>query len=93
VITKEKLDNAVFTLKSIISKHTEILYVIHDDDDEWQFLNGEKASLEDMMMVSLGQIMQLDDTITQILNLDIGYEANRTNLSSEWVIHKSKDAD
>jgi hypothetical protein len=86
VIIRQDLDKAVFTLKSIVNRQSEILYIVHDQEDEWQFLSGGVASLEDMMIVSLRQIIEIDDTIQQILHLAKGKKANRTNRGSEWVI-------
>ncbi|MCR8559923.1 hypothetical protein KXD93_19890 [Mucilaginibacter sp. BJC16-A38] len=86
---KQDLNKAVFTLKSIINKAGTILYVVHDNEGEWQFLNGEPVSLQDMMIVSLQQIIDIDNTVLQILDLKMGHTANRKNTISKWEITES----
>jgi len=89
VITNQDLNKAVFTLKSVINRTDSILYIVHDDDDEWQFLNGHTVSPQDIMIVSLQQVINIDATILQILDLAMGYVANRINLNSEWEISRN----
>jgi hypothetical protein len=86
VAIKQDLNKAVFTLKSIINGDGVILYVIHDNEDEWQFLDGGPVSSRDMMIVSLQQIIGRDSTILEILDLKMGYKANRKNAISKWDI-------
>lgn len=89
MVTKEGLKKAVFTLKSVINNEKAILYVVHDEEDEWQFLSNEIVSVEDMIMVTVGQIVKQDETIQQILNLKKGNEAIRQNQNSKWIVTKS----
>jgi hypothetical protein len=86
MVVRQDLNKAAFTLKSIINRNGAILYVVHDEEDEWQFLNGEPVSVQDMMIVSLQQIIDRDNTISQILDLKMGHKTNRTNAASKWEI-------
>jgi hypothetical protein len=45
---------AVFTLRSIIFDGEPILYVSHDADDDWQFLNGKPVDMAKAALVGLG---------------------------------------
>lgn len=90
MIINHSLEKAVFTVKSIIDGDEDVLLVIHDNEDEWQFLSAEDVSYENMMMVTLKQIIVRDNVIEQVLNLPLGYEASRDRVASKWVIIKSK---
>lgn len=78
---------AVFTVKNIVTKSMPILYVIRDDDDEWQFLTGEDVSMADMMMVTVRDIIDIDPSIV-MLELSVGYEAFKAIPTEEWKIQK-----
>jgi hypothetical protein len=90
VITKEDSRKAVFTSKKVIDSNKAILYVIHDEENEWQFLTSEIVSAEDLIMLTLEQMLDIDKTVQPILSLKKGYEASRRNQDSSWVIVKSK---
>jgi len=81
------LTKAVFTVKGIVYDSKSILYVIHDMDDEWQFLSGDNVSMEDMIIVPWKEIIRIDPSISS-LNLEMGYEAFRVTQSSNWAIRK-----
>jgi hypothetical protein len=84
--SKVNLNQAVITSTYIIKDKLPILYVIHDDTDEWQFLGGQDVEEKDIMLVSIQNIIDTDETITQILDLPIGSEAMRKDKKSEWRI-------
>jgi len=80
-----ELSSFVFTLKTIMQGSEPILYVVHDDDDEWQFLSGEESQLQDLMIITLSQLLIRDSTIKFVLDLPLGYEASRVDPISKWV--------
>ena len=79
------LNQAVFTTKNILQNNERINLVVHDQDDEWQFLDGNDVSMEDIMIVALKTILEYDDTIKEILNLDKNMYAVRGE-TSRWEI-------
>jgi hypothetical protein len=84
---KESLDTAVFTTQYVIESKSVIVYVCHDDDGDWQFHGAEDDISEDeMRVVGLGEIITLDNTILDISDLPIGFEAIRKDINSPWTI-------
>ena len=79
------LNQAVFTSIQIIEKLLPILYVVHDENEDWQFLSGyEKGLDEEIRIISLGEALQLDKKVNEILWLPAGMEAFRKDVDSEW---------
>jgi hypothetical protein len=79
------LDKPVFTTKYVMRKNSPITYVYHDEDGDWQFF-GPEADIknEDVMVVSLGQIIEHDPTIREIADLPTGAVAIRANQNASW---------
>lgn len=77
---------AVFTIKGIVKEDHPILYVVHDEDGSWQFLDGATVNMSDMMIVGLSEILQLDPTIEELMSMKPGSEANRESLDCPWRI-------
>ena len=83
-----ELDSTVLTTSYIISDRLPILLVFHDNDDSgiaWQFHAGSGDYSEDKLkLVSLGQILAIDPTISQLGNLPLGYKAVRKSINDRW---------
>ncbi|WP_254513959.1 hypothetical protein [Anatilimnocola floriformis] len=75
---------AAITLKRITSGEKPILYVTHDDEGDWQFLDGGDVSEKDATIISLKQIEELDPTIKAILDLPPGWSAVRVAKDKPW---------
>ncbi|WP_448700436.1 DUF2185 domain-containing protein [Mucilaginibacter sp. AW1-3] len=90
----EPLSTAVLTTKFVINEGKEITYVTHDaEDGGWQFLSDDvfddyKAVI---MVVGLGQIIERDQTISDLADLPPGYYAVRDKQGDAWVINKSEE--
>jgi hypothetical protein len=80
------MDKLVFTSRQIINDRLPILYVIYDNDGDWQFLSSHEKDESDGRVVSYEEIKTLDETLIDLSWLVEGMEARRWNLSSEWVI-------
>jgi hypothetical protein len=76
---------AVITTKYVIYENSKIVYVINTEDG-WQFLGQEDVEENDALVVTLNTIIQLDPTITRVLNLNKGQQAFRNELSNDWEI-------
>ena len=75
----------VFTTKYVIQKESEIVFVAHDKEGEWQFFGRENDVHEnDARIVSLKEIIDLDPTLNDILWIPEGTEARRARVGSEW---------
>lgn len=81
-------DIYVFTTKYVLKKGSPIVRVLHDEDGDWQFLGNEDNLQEtDAMVVSLGEIIEFDVTLLEIINLPIGKQALRDNTGEVWHIY------
>ena len=76
----------VFTTKEIIDKSLLITNVVHDHEGDWQFFSkDEEPSEENGRIVSLGEILEMDSTIDEILWLPKGMEAWRNSSGDKWI--------
>lgn len=83
---------AVITTKNILNNSSDILQVWHDKDDGmWQFLDSTDIDEEDALIVSLKEIVELDNSILQLYSLPLGWVAFRNNRNSEWKTINSED--
>ncbi|OOF84011.1 hypothetical protein BKG92_01395 [Rodentibacter ratti] len=83
---------AVITTKNILNKSSDILQVWHDKDDGmWQFLDGTDINEEDALIISLKEIVELDNSILQLYSLPLGWVAFRNNRNAEWETMNSED--
>lgn len=89
---KENLDTAVFTTKYILEKKSPIIHVYHyDEDGAWQFSGQEQIEKdEDFRVVSLEEIIRLDNSVLEVSDLPLGYEAHRKNVDLPWEMCETK---
>lgn len=87
-MNKINYDILVFTTKYVLKKGSPILRVLHDKDENWQFL-GDEGNLQevDAMIVSLGEIVEFDTTLSEIISLPAGKQALRSNKGGTWYIY------
>jgi hypothetical protein len=87
-INKEDLNTAVFTTKYILEKSSPILHVYHNiEDGAWEFIGSEEnINEEDYRVVSLDEIIQIDNSVIDILDLPLGGEAHRAIKNAPWKI-------
>jgi hypothetical protein len=58
------MDNkTVFTTKFVIEDRSEIIYVAHDKDGDWQFFSKEDASEQEARIVFMNEILDLDTSL------------------------------
>lgn len=88
---KEPQNLAVFTTKQVVLERKQIIYVSHDiDDGAWQFLSEDDLKIDDAMIVSLQEVYQIDNTISDIVDLPLGWKAWRQSLEHPWQRAKNK---
>jgi hypothetical protein len=78
---------AVITTWKIVNGSDWIAYVYHDaDDGGWQFHTSEAGppSVSDAAVVALSEIVQLDETVTELADLPMGWHAWRASKNSPW---------
>jgi len=80
------LNQAVFTTKYILEDKQPILWVVCDEDGEWQFLGGQDVDMENMMIVSFQNILDYDASIKNVFDLQPNMEAKRERKNEDWTI-------
>jgi len=88
---KESLNTAVFTTKFVLEERKTITFVSHDNDDgAWQFLSDDQwDDFESVArVISLQEIIELDQSLLDLVDLPLGYSASRANKNDDWKIFK-----
>ncbi len=80
------LHRRVFVCKHVFAQEKPVLLVSRSDGDLC-FLCGSQheQSTTDFKAVGLGHVLEQDTSLIEILDLEVGWEAERTSLSSPWV--------
>ena len=76
-------NTACFTCCHVLDENKPILYVSHDEDGYWQFLCGENARV-----VSLASILSIDETMSDLSELDYGEYAEAESVTSNWIVSR-----
>jgi hypothetical protein len=71
---------------SVVLGGAPILMVTHDEDDGgWQFLCGTTNAPEHGRIVHLADIVAMDPTVTELVDLPLGWVAWRAALGAPWI--------
>ena len=82
-------NTATITCRHIMDDCHAILYVSHDEDDGmWQFLCGKAHEVDEAMVVALEEVFACDTSISAVATLPYGYEAERKDESSDWIVRR-----
>lgn len=76
--------SATLSLKRIVFEGQPILYVCHDFDGGYQFLDGGDVSEEDAAVLALEEVYTLDPTIAEVACLPPGWSAYRERAEDPW---------
>jgi hypothetical protein len=80
---------AILTTSGITERKYPILYVSHDaDDGSWQFHSGTDINIEEAKVISLSEIVNLDKSILELVDLPLGWIAVRSSKNSCWQYSK-----
>jgi len=82
----ENLNLAVFTTTYVMIKKSPIVYISHDFEGDWQFLSAETVPTTEAMLVALGEIIEFDPTVIEVLNMPLNHGAFRKDKNSGWRI-------
>lgn len=84
----DNLNTAVFTTKFVLEKNSPVLYVFHyKNDGAWSFLGNEDCLESDYRIISLEEMIEIDNTILKLADMPFGYCAKRTDKNSSWIIN------
>jgi hypothetical protein len=87
----EPRNTATFVDRRIFKENRPIVYVSHDKEDgSWQFLTGEAVTENDVMIVSLEEVVKKDPSVNELFNLPGGHYATRRSVGDEWLIRKDE---
>lgn len=81
---KDAENLAVISLKRITDGSKPILYVVHAEVGDWQFLDGGDVSEEDATVVSLREIVEIEPSIGNLADLPSGWTAQRASVDKPW---------
>jgi hypothetical protein len=90
---KEADNTAVFTTQFVVNDKKDITYVTHEKEDgAWQFFSNDNfGHFEDVaMVVGLGEILKIDNTLLELADLPEGFSAQRNFKGDKWVIEEIK---
>jgi hypothetical protein len=77
----------VFVSRCVVEDGAPIVFAVHDDDGDWQFLGPVDDPEEDGCVLScLHCVVEKDPSIRSLARLGPGREAARKNRSAEWAI-------
>ena len=77
----------VITTRFVIYDNSEIIRIIHEENGDWQFLGREEDLEEsDAVVISLGEMIDFDDSLSIVESLPEGKQALRTDKMSPWYI-------
>lgn len=86
----DKLDTAVFTTKSVLNKSETISFVFHHEEDgAWEFIGNSKYEEHDYIIISLREIIEIDESVLDIADLPLGFQAFREKKGTPWVVNCS----
>jgi len=82
-------NTACFTCCHVLEEKKSIRYVSRDEDGYWQFLCGGTHRQEDARVVSLADILEIDDTMRDLAELDYGEYAEAEGPAEKWVVRRT----
>jgi len=85
-VFKEELNVAVFTTQFVIRNGEPILNVFHHKDDgAWEFTGATQAVEDkDYLVISLQKIINLDPSVLELADLQLGEAAYRASQDATW---------
>lgn len=86
-LIEEPKNKAVITTRFVVNGSI-ITFVSLDEDGDWQFFGDEDITENDAMVISIEQILKIDDTLAYIPDMRKGQSAFRLNKNSPWQIKK-----
>lgn len=74
-----------FVCIDVVNGQRPVLLVARNHDGDWCFLCGEEHEGDDYARVAgIGHVIAGDPTLTEVLDLGAGEEAERSSVSAAW---------
>lgn len=82
-------NEAVLTTSFVLNKDDQITRVYHHlEDGMWEFSGATEAEESDYRVVSMEEMINMDNTLLSLSNMDPGYFAYRATGKDVFVIEK-----
>lgn len=82
--SEDTMNLSVFTSRHILEEGAPVLYVVHDEEGDWQFLGSEDVVDEDVRIISMKQMLEHDPSLHKLANMPRGMEAIRNNRNENF---------
>lgn len=77
---------AVITVDEVVSGERDVLLVLHEEGHGgWQFYDGQDVSTRRPTVIVRDEILKLDDSLTDVTDLPVGWMARRSAKGQPWV--------
>jgi hypothetical protein len=76
--------NAAYLAAAVHRDELPILLVIHEDDGDWQFLDGGYVDDVDAVAVHIGHVFETHPDLRLLVDLPEGWAAERDSIAGEW---------
>jgi hypothetical protein len=73
-----------FVTAQVLDRVEPILRAVHEEDGEWQFIGLTGGSLENAKIIALYEAVGLDESILQLADLPLGWQAVRDSPEDPW---------
>jgi len=89
---KAAKNTMAFAHAAIFKKDEPILRVSHDEDGDWQFLDGVSTNAsKNAMLVALSTVVERDPSVLDVADLPVGWSVIRTKPGAPWKRDTSAD--
>ena len=68
-LTEDNKNKSVITTKYIVENKSTIVSVFYDEDGDWQFFGEEEVTESDARVISIGQILEIDNSLMDLPNI------------------------
>lgn len=82
-LTDEPDNKPIITTRYVMDANSLITYFVYDEDGDWQFFGDEYVTESDACVLSVKQILAIDDSLGSI-DLKPGQAAERSDADSPW---------
>jgi hypothetical protein len=79
-------EDVVFTTNGVIHRGEEILFIAHDDEDNWQFLPALGLPISELAIVTFETLIELDDSLSELPSIPAGKMGKRKAKGNNWEI-------
>ena len=83
---------AAVTTRQVVREGFPVLVVSHyEEDHSWGFFCGTTDKSEDLMLVSMSEVLNVNPDLENIADLPPGWSAERSAKDKEWRIYKDEE--